>query len=229
MCNMGTYDGLAVPLYGESTITQQTLGADLLTLTSVADAYTAANLLNIKVTATSAQTAGYLNCAHVDLNMDGGGTGGQAVQSIAFAADITVDGTFSHGVYGAYIYVQEGSTGSTPAAGALVGMQTYFAAFGATMDYRVGFWASSAETATYQATGVDGAFVAECGAAGSWKNLIVAHGGPPSYFLALTTTPGEEQMISTGVRANIAASNMWLKCDINGTVLWIALHASCTS
>jgi hypothetical protein len=224
-----TYDGLAVPLDGESEITQQIRGTDVLTLTSVANAYTAVNILEIGITATSAQTAGYLLGAHVSMNMDGGGTGGQAVQSIAFGADITIDGTFSHGVYGAYYYFQEGSTGSTPTAGAMVGVQTYFAAFGASMDYRVGFWATSAETSSFQASGVEGAFLAECGASGSWKNLIVAHGGPPSYFLAVTGAPGEEQMISTAVRANIAASDMWLKCDVNGTDFWIALHASCSS
>ena len=226
---MATYDGLAVPLYGESTITQQVKGTDILTLATVADANTGVNVMRANITATSAQTSGYIQGFYVNLDLDGGGTGGQTTQANAFATDITIDGTFSSGVWGMYVYVQEGSTGSTPAAGALAGVQTYFAAFGATMDYRIGFWATSAETATYQATGVDGAFVAECGAAGSWKNLVVAHGGPPSYFLAFTTAPGEEQMYSTGARGNVAAAASWLKVDVNGTVFWIALHASCTS
>jgi hypothetical protein len=221
------YKGLAVPIYGESTITQVTEGTDVLTLDSVADANTGVNIQRINITSTSAQTSGYLQGSYVNLNLDGGGTGGQTTQANSFATDITIDGTFSSGVWGMYVYAQEGSTGSTPTAGALVGVQTYFAAFGAAMDYRVGFWATSAETNSNLATGRDGAFMAECGSAGAWKSMLIAHGGPPGAFLSIYGAPGEEEMYST--RAVAGSTSAYLKVDVNGTLFWLGLYASCTS
>ena len=221
----GTFNGLAVPIQGESEIKQETAGTDILTVSSVADA-TAANHLRINVTATSAITSGYLQGAMVNLVLGGGMTGGNTVQANAFATDITLSGTVTGWVSGMYVYMCEG-TSAVPAAGFLSGYVAWFAALGSAALLRAGFHAGSEETSTYSAT-YDGAFVAECASAGAWKSLLVAYGGPPEEFLHITEA-AEEGMYSTGTRANVAAAVAYLKVNVAGTIMWITLHASCTS
>ncbi len=225
---MPNYKGLAVGAFGGSDIWQETDGSSALTITSVAD-MTAANILGVVITSTSAITAGYTQGVYVNMRLDGGITGGATIQANAFAADITIDSTFSADVTGAYYYFAEGASGSTPTSGRATGVVSWFAAYGASMLERVGFIAGSEETSSNQATFLDSAFSATSGAAGAWGSLLACRGGPPSYLLHFTAAPGEEEMYSTGVRGNVAAASAWLKVNVAGTVHWIALHASCTS
>lgn len=221
----GTVHGLAVPIYGESEIKQETAGTDILTLTSVADT-TAANHLRVNMTATSAITAGYTQGVYVSMNLAGGMTGGSTVQQNAFATDITLSGTNTAWVTGMYVYICEG-TSAEVSAGILNGYCAWFAALGDNALIRSGFHAGSEETAAVSAAAgtCDGAFVAECAVAGSWKSLLVTYGGPPEEFLHITETT-EEQMYSTRAVGSAAA---YLKVNVAGTIMWLTLAASCSS
>ena len=225
-----TYKGLAVPLFGNSTIQQPSAGDTPLTIQSVAD-NTAGNILSVNHTSTSAITTGYTQCFYANMNIDGGATSGRDTQLHPFAADITIDGTMSAQVGGCYIYIAEGSTGATLTSSTVFGYTVYFAATGSAPDYRAGFWAQSAEVAAYKGAVMDAAFFCDnSGALGCWEAVIGVQGiTSPAYFLYMDTAPGEEQMISTGVRANIGAAGVWMRVKIQSTEYWIALHASCTS
>jgi len=226
-----SYNGLGVPLYGNSTMQQQAAGDQPLTIQSVAD-NTACNLLSVNHTSTSAITTGYTQCFYSNMNIDGGATGGRNIQLHPFAADITIDGAMSAQVGGCYIYITEGATGVTYATPSTVfGYAVYFAATGSAPDYRAGFWAQSAEVAAYQGSTIDAAFFCDnSDALGCWGAVIGVQGvTSPAYFLHMDTAPGEDQMISTGIRANIAAAGTWMRVKIQSTEYWIALHASCTS
>jgi len=220
-----SYNGLGVPLYGNSTMEQQVAGDQPLTIKSVAD-NTACNLMTVRHTSTSALTAGYTQCYYASMTLTGGLTGGNTVQANSFATDITLSGTCTGWITGMYVYICEG-TAAVPTNAFLDGYVAWFAALGSAAGQRAGFRAGSEETSTYSAT-VDGAFVAECGSAGAWKSLLVAYGGPPEEFLHITEA-ALDGMYSDAVRANIAAAGSWLKVNVAGTIMWIALHASCTS
>ena len=225
-----TYNGLGVPLFGASTIMQQAAGEQPLTIRSVAD-NTACNLMTVGHTSTSAITTGYTQCFYANINLDGGATSSRNTQVHAFAADITIDGTMSAQVGGCYIYIAEGSTGATLTSSTVFGYAVYFAATGSTPHYRIGFWASSAEVAANKGSVMDAAFFADNSAAlGCWESVIGVQGiTSPTYLLHMDTAPGTEDMISTGIRANIAAADVWMRVKIQSTEYWIALHASCTS
>ena len=226
----GTYNGLAVPLFGESEITQQVAGTDIITLTSVADA-TAANHLRINATSTSALTAGYFQGAYVNMSLGGGITGGSVTQANAFATDITLSGAVTGQISGMYVYIAEG-TAAVPGSGTLLdGYVVYFAPLGGgAPDYRAGFHAYSEEPVATIGT-MDAALLCEsAGALGTWGSVIGVTGiTPPSNFLYCQTALGEENMFSTGIRGDVAAAAAWLKVTVQSTVYWIALHASCTS
>ena len=223
----GSYNGLAVPLSGESEIVQVNAGTDVLTITSVADA-TAANHIRVNVTSTSAITAGYTQGVYVNMNIDGGITGGNTIQANAFAADITYDSTNSGFIGGAYMYFAEGSTGATMTGSTLAGYTAWFAASGSATDYRAGFWAGSEETSSYPGASADSAFLAECASSSAWGSLLCAHGGPPTYFLHQTTALVAGTMFDSDVTFS-ATPTGGLKCNMHGTAYYIALYQSCAS
>lgn len=221
-----TYNGLGVPLFGESTITQQTAGTDVLTVRSVADS-TASNMFAARITASSAVTAGYTQGFFVNMNLAGGMTGGSTIQANSFATDITISGTTTAWVTGSYVYVCEGATSAVTEGLILSGHCSWFAALGDACKIRAGFHAGSEETVAVSAVAgtCDGAFVAECASAGSWKSLLVTYGGPPEEFLHITEAT-EEQMYTTRAVGSAAA---YLKVNVEGTILWLTLFASCSS
>lgn len=225
-----TWEGGAVPLFGESTITQQTAGTDIVTLNSVADS-TAANHVRVGITSTSAITAGYLQAFYANVSLGGGITGGSVIQMNAFAADITLSGAVTAQISGMYVYIAEG-TAAVPGSGTLLdGYVVYFAALGGgAPDYRAGFHAYSAEPVATIGS-MDAALLCEsAGASGTWGAVIGVMGiTPPSNLIYFQTNLGEEDLFSTGVRGNVAAAAAWLKVTVESTVYWIALHASCSS
>jgi hypothetical protein len=222
-----TFKGLAVPLFGESTITQQVAGTDVLTVKSIADS-TAANMFAARITASSAVTAGYTQGFYVNMNLAGGMTGGSQIQANCFAADVTLTGTNTSWITGTYVYI----CGSPESSSAILsGHCSWFAALSDDCLIRAGFHAGSEETAAVTVvTDHDAAFLAECAVVGAWNSLLEAYGGPPYTFLTVSEVDaGEEMMYSSGAMGNVATAAAWLRVDIAGTNMWIALHASCTS
>ena len=222
-----SYMGMAVPLFGESLIRQQVAGTDVLTVQSHKDS-TAANMFAARITASSAVTAGYTQGFYVNMNLAGGMTGGSTIQANAFAADITLTGTNTAWITGTYAYF----CGSPESSSAILsGSCSWFAALSDDCHIRAGFHAGSEETAVKTAvTDHDAAFLAECACVGAWDSLLEAYGGPPTNFLKISEVDAtEDYMYSTGARGDPAAAAAWLRVDVEGTDMWIALHATCTS
>ena len=193
-----TYKGLAVPLFGESTIKQVTLGTDVLNVESLAAA-TGSNLFRASLSSSATLSSGYLQGFYAAVATTG--VLSSSCQVNAFAADITLSGTPGVEVSGMYLYFAE--TGTTVMDNCnLNGVVVYFDEMGDTMSYRAGFKVYSDDDSI--ATNLDVGFETVSANSGLFGAML-GHKGAlyPEYFLwcqnaptltanmAVTYTPGD--------------------------------------
>ena len=182
-----TYKGLAVPLFGESTIKQVTLGTDVLNVESLAAA-TGSNLFRASLSSSATLSSGYLQGFYAAVATTG--VLSSSCQVNAFAADITLSGTPGVEVSGAYIYIAETGTTVVTALN-LNGYVAYLEDMGGAPAYRYGFKAYSASANVASGTNsADATFQSMCaGSTGTWTALLGVTGTtPPEYFLTIDNT-----------------------------------------
>jgi len=214
-----TYKGLAVPLFGDSEIKQETAGTDALTITSVASPG-ACNVFNVAVTDASAALAtGYLQGIYTSMAVTGVYSNGCQIN--AFASDITLSGTPGVEVSGMYLYFSE--TGTTVVTDLqLNGVAVYFADMGGAMANRAAFHAYS--EATHLGADIDAAFYAYCsGASGTWTALLGSGGSTaPEFFFENSTALGGSARMLVAYAPDAAATHA-LRIRVDGTIYNIPL------
>ena len=207
-----TYKGLAVPLFGESTIKQVTLGTDVLNVESLAAA-TGSNLFRASLSSSATLSSGYLQGFYAAVATTG--VLSSSCQVNAFAADITLSGTPGVEVSGMYLYFAE--TGTTVMDNCnLNGVVVYFDEMGDTMSYRAGFKVYSDDDSI--ATNLDVGFETVSANSGLFGAML-GHKGAlyPEYILWCQNAPTLTANMCVAYSPTDAATHA-LRVSLAGTI-----------
>ncbi|MGW8179189.1 MAG: hypothetical protein ACWGQW_10585, partial [bacterium] len=222
---MATYDGLAVPLYGDYSqytssqtayLAVGTSGQQDFTFTSVG----ADNLIAVTVTDSNTVTSGYLQSFYTSVTTSGSYTTGNT-QINAFAVDLLLGGTVGCEAEGFYAYIAKSGSPTLTSAN-ISGMVVYIDDLGGAPSSRSGIQihiadgnAASGQDAfiTMRLEGGSGAVTSMFQKAGTANN--------PTYFLSTNAT---NNMLAAGdYLGGTPASAYGMKCYVNGTVYYIPL------
>jgi len=220
----GTYMGLAVPLYPDSTglnMVLSTGGAfDVTAVDPGAD-----NLFAIDVDDGSTVTSGYLQPFYASITLDSDASWTTANAQInAFSTDITLDGTVSCEVEGMYVYIS--SSSGTITSANISGFVVYIDDLAASPSTRAGIQIHIAD-GNVGSTQDAAILVRLEGSSSALTNLIQLAGTAaqkPAYFLATNQGGAASSLIQSKTAAG--TQNLVLVCNINGSTYWIPMYAA---
>ena len=222
---MGTYKGLAVPLFPDSDGVAITMasggGFDITSTDPGAD-----NIFAITVADGSTVTSGYLQAfyASITLDSDASYTTGSA-QINAFAVDLFLDGVVGCEAEGMYVYVASASA-PTLSSGNINGINVYIDDLKAAPSSRAALQLHIADGNT--ASGQDAFIVCRLeGSSATVNNVIQLSGtaaSKPVYFMSTNQGAASGTLIES--RTLAGTQNLALRVYVNGSTYHIPMYVA---